>query len=100
MPQARATDPQTSHEAAESITAEHLTKLEVAILEMLKTPMIDEQLCGLLRYKCYEGKYDINPSDSGIRTRRCELAREGKVVDTGMRAKTRSGRNAIVWKTA
>ena len=37
-------------------------------------------------------------SSSGIRSRRCELARKSLVVDTGDRVVTASGRKAVVWK--
>lgn len=96
---ARRTDPETSHEAERSISSDHLSKLEQAILFELSSPMTDEQLCQKLGYKAWaEG--GIRASDSGIRTRRCLLERRGLVVDTGDRAKTRSGRNAIVWRLA
>ncbi len=36
-------------------------------------------------------------SPSGTRTARKKLETDGKVYDTGLRIKARSGRNAIVW---
>jgi hypothetical protein len=39
-------------------------------------------------------------SDSGIRSRRSELAATGLVIDTGDRKKMASGRMSIVWGVA
>lgn len=97
---ARLTDPQTSKDAEMSITSEHKTKLEAAILDMLRYPRTDEALVDEFEIRYRTGHYRFYASPSGIRTRRCHLFREGKVVDTGFRIKTRSGRNAIVWRAA
>ena len=86
---ARRDDPDTSHAAAASVTA--LTATRLAIIDVLATygPATDETIAL---------HYDGPPaSPSGLRTRRSELVRAGKVYDTGRRQRLRSGRHAVVW---
>ena len=91
---ARRTDPQTSHDAADSV--EDITATKRHILKLLRTPKCDEQLVVMFRAN---GPVDLRmKSESGIRSRRAELVREGRVADTGKRIKLASGRQAIVWK--
>jgi hypothetical protein len=86
---ARTTDPDTSHEAAASVT--NSAKVQAAILDLLShRPFTDDELSRLLAYR-------MTVSPSGLRTRRAELVRLGKVVDSGERVRLRSGRRAIVW---
>jgi hypothetical protein len=92
MPHARLTDPETSHEAAESVT--NVTPLKREILQRLMTPMTDADLIRTL--KIYS---EIIVTDSGVRSRRAELVQAGLVKDTGARVKLATGRNAIVWTT-
>jgi hypothetical protein len=91
MPKARRTDPQTSHDAAESV--ERVTDTQSYILQALRRPRTDIQLV-----EAY-GKIGKAPraSESGIRTRRAELVRKGLVVDSGIKQVLPSGRFAIVW---
>jgi hypothetical protein len=88
-PRARASDPETSHDAAQSV--ERLTEKHEYMLALLRDvgPATDERLF----------QYAIAVmSESGARTRRSELVAMGLVRDSGKRRKTRSGRNAIVWE--
>jgi hypothetical protein len=95
MPNTRLTDPETSHEAAKSVS--RLADSYRIILELLTSfgPMNDEQL--ITQWKAHSNK---PASDSGIRSRRSELAAHGKVIDTGERVKMSSGRASIVWGIA
>ena len=95
MPNARTKDPATSREAAQSVTDETITLTQQFILKALKKPMTDEQLVIAFR------KYKTAPfaSESGIRSRRAELARRHLLMIVG-EAKTASGRRAYVWKLA
>jgi hypothetical protein len=98
MAHARNTDPNTSHEAAASVTDPTLTQRVIfSILE--NEPMTDEEL--VIRYKAMIDRFDFVPmaSESGIRSRRNELARAAKVFPVGYK-KTKSGRKAIVWEAA
>jgi hypothetical protein len=94
MPHARLTDPDTSHQAAESV--DNLTETKKAIFYLLKYPMTDAMLI-----ESYRMLVNINEaptaSESGIRSRRAELVDDGLVMDTGNRLKSPSGRNMIVW---
>jgi len=92
MPRARATDPQTSHDASDSVR--HVTETQAFILRVLrKRPRTDSQL--IEAYRNY--KQAPLASDSGIRSRRAELVRSGQVADTGIKLMLPSGRNSIVW---
>jgi hypothetical protein len=94
-PQARRTDPETSHEAAGQWTQEGLTALQWIVLVTLKShgPMIDQELVDIIQRD--------HPSygDSSIRTRRGELVVKGKVFHAGY-SKTASGGRSRVWRAA
>jgi len=95
MPFARITDPQTSHDAADSVR--NLTGTQKAIALLIESePMTDEAL--VTAYNLLAG-LDLAPvaSPSGIRSRRAELVTRGVIKDSGMRQKLASGRHAIVW---
>jgi hypothetical protein len=92
MPHARTTDPETSHEAARSVS--NITPLKHEILQRLMTPMTDTDLYQLLTISSR-----LIVTESGVRSRRAELVQAGLVVDTGQRVKLATGRNAIVWGT-
>lgn len=100
MPRARNTDPDTSHEAAASV--KNLTKTQVTILHLFEDKrdrMTDEQLVSWYRWA--EANLDApTASESGIRSRRAELVRQGYLKDSGAREKLRTGRNAIVWSVS
>lgn len=93
MARARRTDPKTSHDAAESV--KDVTLTQSFILKILaKKPRTDVELVELFR----KYKTAPNASESGIRSRRAELVRQGLVKDTNMRALLPSNRWAIVWE--
>jgi hypothetical protein len=95
MPNARLTDPETSWEAAKSIS--NLASTKAAILAILaKASMTDYQLVKEFNKQVQAGV--IEPaSESGIRSRRAELTKLGRVIDTGQREVLPSGRKAIIW---
>jgi hypothetical protein len=93
MPNARTTDPETSHEAAMSVT--NITPLKQEILQRLMTPMTDTDLYQLLTISSR-----LIVTESGVRSRRAELVQAGLVRDTGERVKLATGRRAIVWETS
>ena len=88
----RTTDPTTSHNAEKSVTG--LADSYRIILGLFRSygPMNDESL--IEHWRRLSSK---KASDSGIRSRRSELAATGLVVDTGDRKKMASGRMSIVW---
>lgn len=86
---ARVSDPETSHEAAQSISGGRMTELQAWILAELKRhPSIDEEL---------ENRVD---SPASIRSRRAELVMMGKVKWTGGYRETKRGRKARIWRAA
>lgn len=99
MPHARITDPETSHEAAKSVSK--LKDTYDTILTAFGTlgPMNDEQLIKLWRVGVHELGWR-SASESGIRSRRSELVAQGKLRDSGKRQKMQSGRMSIVWELA
>ena len=96
-PVARSTDPETSHQAAASVT--NLTEKQDAVLDCLRTmgPSTDQMI--QVRYaNLFSFGHAPRQSGSGLRTRRAELVRKGLVRDTGERVTLSSGRKAIVWE--
>jgi hypothetical protein len=89
---ARRSDPETSHEAAASISSERLRKSQqhVLLIIALYGPLTDEAMLYHL-----QRNYPMSPS--GARTRRAELVARGLVYDTGKRETLASGRKAVVW---
>lgn len=101
MPYARLTDPQTSHDAAKSVT--NVTATQAFIAKLLQMPMTDEDLIHHYQMQIRMGadERDVpRASESGIRSRRAELVKKGLVVDSGERERLSTGRKAIVWKAA
>jgi hypothetical protein len=98
-PVARRTDPETSHEAADSVT--DITAKQEAVLRALRgigratDVYLREHYLELSRY--YPMAYP-RQSESGLRSRRSELVDKGYVYDTGERDVLDSGRRAIVWE--
>jgi hypothetical protein len=96
MPHARTTDPITSHQAAASVTNLSATKNFILWLFDKFAYLTDEELYA--HYCRYMASGDAPmASASGVRTRRSELTETGYLVDSGIRGKTASGRNAITW---
>lgn len=91
-PRARRTDPKTSHDAAESVY--DVTATQDYVLRALRKPRTDVEL--LEAYRNF--KRAPRASESGLRTRRSELVRQGLVRDSGRRVVLESGRAAIVWE--
>ena len=93
---ARATDPDTSHQAALSVS--NLPDRQKWVLWLLQDhgPMTDLEL--LTKYRDRRWEQSPTQSESGLRTRRKELVDLGLVRDSGHRRKLPSGRNAIVWE--
>jgi len=91
MPNARKTDPKTSHDAARSV--ESVTETQAFILKALTRPGTDTAL--VQRYRNI--KRAPFASESGLRSRRAELVDKGLVADSGLREILPSGRRSIVW---
>lgn len=99
---ARPTDPITSHEAAESLTPEQIRRSEEAVYRVLREygPCDDKDLIKAY-YRAVAAGFEHFQEESGIRTRRSDLAKKhGLVVDTGERIVRGRGRRAIIWAVA
>jgi len=92
---ARRTDPQTSHEAAKSVR--NISETHAIIMDVFssKGPLTDEQLIAIIRRAP-----DVRVSDSGIRSRRSELVKLGKIREHNQNGRTTSGRKCTVWEIA
>jgi len=90
---ARRSDPETSHAAAASLSADRLraSQQEVLTIVRLDGPIHDERLVAIAR------TVGLAQSVSGLRTRRSELVALGLVKDSGQRVTLRSGRASILW---
>lgn len=90
LPVARKSDPETSWEAARSVTGIRETQAEIHRLLKAHGPMTDEEIIAN-----YRGRQSV----SGIRTRRHELVDAGLVKAAGKR-KGQTGRAMTVWEAA
>lgn len=96
LPLARPTDPETSHDAAESLT--HIKAVHRAIVQLLRTaPMTDFELKQIYRMeRKAEGWPDIELES--VRKRRSDLVSLGMVSSTGARrTDPTTGKTATVW---
>jgi hypothetical protein len=95
---ARRTDPETSQDAAASITSKKIRASQSAIYSVLveSGPLCDLDIAAAYAHRLTEGTVPIQ-SPSGLRTRRSELVDLGRVHDSGRRVKLPSGRESIVW---
>jgi hypothetical protein len=79
----------TSREAADGI-APSANRLRAAVFEYLRSRGADGATDE-------EGIRDTGISPSTYRPRRIECQQVGRVIDSGRKRKTASGRNAVVW---
>jgi hypothetical protein len=92
---ARRGDPETSHQAAASITPAKLRRSQAWVLLVFEhyPRLHDEELV-----HCYDMLGLPAQSVSGLRTRRRELVDQGYLADSGERVRLVSGRLSIVWE--
>lgn len=99
---ARKGDPETSHAAADSNSAEGLeaSELEVlTILELFDRPVTDDAIAFEHERRCWRDLPVMQWEASRLRTARKQLAELGRVVQDG-EGKTRKGRKAAAWRLA
>lgn len=97
MPHARLTDPTTSHEAAKRVNPNKLTNTQEIITKLLEIPLTDEELVNAFQAYTRLKQLGTLSSPSGIRSRRNELYRAGKIEPISY-GKTTTGRRAIIWQ--
>ena len=102
---ARSTDPQTSHDAAASQTPLSLTRGQAIVIHLFRVHrnlnelsaeygMTDVDFVSIAKHHGYV------ISESGLRTRRCELVDKHLLEDSGFTRMLLSGRKAIIWRIA
>ncbi len=98
----RATDPETSHEARDSISVEALAESQAEVLAILRIygPQADHDILTLHELRQGLGHTAFRLSGSRLRTARAELVEVGYVVETAGVAVTGTGRRAKVWGVA
>jgi len=89
MSYARASDPSTSWEAADSLSSDHVARVR----EQVKAFAL---YCGTSGFTDKELERHFGDFGSTYRTRRSELSAAGVIVATNSKRKTPSGRNTIV----
>ena len=96
QPAARRSDPETSHAAARAAST-RVTAGRRQVLECFSRhgQMTDEQL--VWNMERMPGGITLK-SESGIRTRRSELVKLGKIQDSGRRRLNAKGRRCVVWE--
>ena len=98
--QARRSDPSTSHAAAASVNLSRGQRIVLAVFRKYLI-LTDRELIWIIQSEHAQAanadEYEAL-SDSGARSRRCELARSGVLMDSGLRATLSSGRLAIRWQ--
>lgn len=97
MPATRSTDPDTSRDAAASVT--NIGATQSVILDILFNQANTHH--GIRQqYERMRGVFGDLPqvSDSGLRTRTRELVDAGLVEDSGFRVELPTGRRAIAWQ--
>lgn len=84
-------DLSTSFEAAQEIK-QHIPTMQEEVLDVVELAQF---------YGCTDDEVELQlrKSPSSLRPRRRELVLLGRIVDSGERRKTRSGRTAKVWVT-
>lgn len=92
-PVARRGDPETSHEAAASVTGLRESQAEVLGVIRRRGPMTDEEVLKVL-----SDRSERPWTPSGARTRRSELVTAGLVRDSGRRKRLPTGRRSILWE--
>lgn len=100
MPNARNTDPETSHEAADSVDKIRQRQAEVETLLRIYGPLTDNEIAVAHELQSVAarkaGKPLLPQAESGLRTRRSELVAHGRVVRRDFVLNER-GRRVSVW---
>ena len=99
---ARKADPETSHAAADSITAEGREASEVEVLEILRSatePVTAERIEARHATRALRGESAGAWTGQRLRTALKQLVEDGYVVQDG-EGRTRRGRRALTWRLA
>lgn len=94
-------DPDTSHDAAARLNPKQVAILKAAILEILTENKASawNVTKRYFMYREWNSTWPLVKEDS-IAKRMSELHKDGLIRDTGERARTGFGRQAVVWEVA
>jgi hypothetical protein len=96
MANARANDPETSKQAAASVTNTKLVQRSILGIYSKQLGLCDSELIDIY-YAWVDAGLAVNASPSGIRSRRAELVAMKYLADSGQREKLPSGRSSVIW---
>jgi hypothetical protein len=97
---ARRSDPATSHQAAASVKMGDTHQRIIVLLNNHPGGgATDEELYAEWQFRVRNQDWP-RVSQSGVRSRRSELVRAGKVVDSGEKGTTAAGRACTIWRLA
>lgn len=100
-PRARIDDPETSHEAADSISKkarEDSAREVLVILAAARGPLTAEAIFEHHEARAFIGQAERTYSPSRIRTGLSQLVDAGQVQSAPERGKTKTGRSAQTWE--
>lgn len=98
---ARIDDPETSHEAADSISRkarEDSAREVLVIIAEATTSLTAEAIYETHEARAFMGWAERTYSPSRIRTGLSQLVDDGQVTETAERGKTKTGRSAKTWQ--
>lgn len=98
----RATDPVTSHQARDTITAAGLAESQAEVIAILRIngPLPDHDIAAMHDFRAARGVATHRFTPQRLRTARHELTELGFIVQTPGEARTETGRRAAVWGIA
>ena len=96
MANARANDPETSKQAAASVTNTAMVQRAILTIFSKQLGLCDSELTDIY-YAWVDSGLATNASPSGIRSRRAELVAQEYLADSGEREKLPSGRSSVIW---
>lgn len=101
----RRSDPDTSKEAGKAMTGEKLNRLQNEVMAFFKFYRDPHACCGVTDEEMQDWFSAHRAGARGygqstLRSRRAELVRMGKIVDSGDRRLNRGGRKCVVWRLA
>lgn len=99
VPSARSTDPETSHEAADSVWNPSAVQAVVFRIIEERGPISDTELIWHYGHEAARQKIYL-PTDQSIRSRRAELVNAGQVEFSGFYGLTPNGRRTRKWWVA
>lgn len=99
----RARDPETSWDAAAEQTEEHVSRVQRSLYSLLVDygPMTDDELWKEWeRHRSWSETLYPQVTQQRLRSARSELRTQGKVIDSGRKGVSPTGRAATIWQAS